>query len=116
MKLVEVRIDLENTNEKVQFEYFDITKETDKHYIAEVNEWNRKSRRFLKETLNKVLYAGKVNLYCRFVTDLEDYRKIEKSLETTIAVERLYERHKKILDYWQRTLENRKERYYKDCE
>ncbi|GEM_PF-6444180 len=115
MKLVEVRIDLENYNEKIIINYFDITKETDKHYIAEVDEWNRKTRRFLKGTLNKVLYGGKINLYYRFVTDLEDYRAVENSLLTKRAVDAIYDRHKYILDYWQRTLENRKVRYYKDC-
>lgn len=117
MKLVEVRIDLSNCNEKVIIDYFGIIKETDKHYIADVDEWNRKQRRFLKGTLKQILYAGKINYYYRFVTDCDDYRQIEQSEEMSIAVDELYKRHKYLLEYYQRTLENRKtyfERNYKE--
>lgn len=114
MKIVEIRIDLENCNEKIIFDYFNISKETEKYYIAEVDEWNRKTRRFPKVNLNEVLYSGKINLYYRFVTDIEDYWAIENSLLAKRAVDAIYDRHKYILDYWQRTLKNRKIRYYKD--
>jgi len=115
MKIVEVRINLDNPNEKVIFDYFDITKETERLYIAEIDEWDRKTKRFLKESLNRFTYDGKVNICYRFVTNSENYREIEKSKQAKIAVEVLSKRHKEVLDYWQRTLEYRKERYYKDC-
>lgn len=110
-KLIEVRIDLNNCIQEVITECFNIEKETDKHYTAKVDEWNRKERRFLKGTLNKVLYTSSISYYYRFIINEEDYIKILQSEEMKIAVNEIYKKLKKNLEYYTRTLEERLNHY-----
>lgn len=114
-KLVEVSIDLDNPNEKVIMDFFDIERETDHYYICKVDEWNRKHRNFDVSDIKKVSYHNKISCYYRFVTDIEDIREIEKSGEMATAVAKIHERMDYILSYWQRTLANRVARYNRDC-
>ena len=107
MKLVEVRFDLENSNEKVIFDYYEIINETEKYYFCEIYE--KTYKKFLKGTLNTALYGGKLNYYYRFVTNDSDYKIIETSKEMNKAVTQVFDKLNHKLDYYKKTLKNRLE-------
>jgi hypothetical protein len=100
LRVVEIIIDLTNPNGKPSFNFYDITKETEKYlHSAKKYEWEN-GRRFYKKSLDFVHYPKKLLYTYQFKTDIQDYFEIEKSEQMQKAMRDLKQAIKRELDYY----------------
>jgi hypothetical protein len=105
VKVVEIIIDLDNPNGKPSFNFYDITKETEK-YLHSKRKYDWECvRRFYKKSLDTVHFPKKLVYTYQFKTEIEDYLEIEKSEAMKKAMFHLKNRIKQELDYYQRHFE-----------
>lgn len=102
MRVVEIIIDLNNPNGKPNFNFYDVTKETENYLHSIAKEFWEHGRRFYKKSLDCVHYPKKLIYTYQFTTDIEDYFEIEKSEQMQKAMWELNQVIKRELDYYQR--------------
>ncbi|MRY42734.1 MULTISPECIES: hypothetical protein [Bacteria] len=102
MRVVEIIIDLENPNGKPNFNFYDVTNETENYLHSKAKEFWDHGRRFWKKGLEEIRHPKKLIWTYAFKTDIEDYLEIEKSKEMKKAMWELNQVIKREMDYYQR--------------
>lgn len=102
MRVVEITIDLENPNGKPNFNFYDVTNETENYLHSKAKEFWDHGRRFWKKGLEEIRHPKKLIWTYAFSTDIKDYLEIEKSEKMQKAMFLLKSRIEPELDYYQR--------------
>lgn len=105
MKAVRITIDLTNPNQKPQFEFWEVTKETENYIHAKNNNgWFESGRRIYKKSLDQIHYPQKLVYTYDFITEIEDYLEIEECEKTQRVMWEMRNKIKSELEYYQRHL------------
>lgn len=115
MKAVRITIDLNNPNQKPQFEFWEVTKETENYIHAKNESWmHEPGRRIYKNSLEQIHFPKKLVYTYDFITKIEDYFEIEKSEKVQQIMAELKKKIESELDYYKRHINGTYNYYVKN--